>query len=126
MSRKQINLEYIFKASPAILHKFLTMPDCLIRWYADGVDTQGDDYIFEWNGFEEVAELVDDIEEERVRLKWIEAEDEEEYFEYQISVSPVTNETILKITDYCDEDEAQEQQELWNSQIEKLSRAIGG
>ena len=60
---------------------------------------------FVWSGSEEVAELIDDIEEERLRFKWEDADDEEEYLEFNISKSPVTGETILEITDFCDEDE---------------------
>ena len=62
MKRIPVDLEYIFKASPAILYKFLTTPACLVRWFCDGVDINGDVYTFSWDGSEENAEVVDDIE----------------------------------------------------------------
>ncbi len=66
MKRIPVDLEYIFKASPAILYKFLTTPACLVRWFCDGVDINNDVYTFSWDGAEENAEVVDDIEEERL------------------------------------------------------------
>lgn len=126
MKRVPFNMEFIFRASPAILYKFLTTPSCLIRWFADGVDIQEDVFVFDWQGYEEEAELIDDIEEERLRFRWMDSEDESEYFEYRIYKSDVTGETILEITDFADEDEVQEQKDLWQSQIEKLRKETGG
>jgi len=126
MKRVSFDLEYIFRASPTILYQFLTTPSTLIRWFCDGVDIKDDVYTFSWQGFEEEAELVDDIEEERLRFRWLDADDEEEYFEYRMYKSDVTGETILEITDFADEDEVQEQKDLWNSQIEELRKETGG
>lgn len=124
MRRVSFNIEFLFKASPTILYKFLTTPSCLVRWFCESVDITGDTYTFQWNGSEEVAFMIDDIEEERVRFQWEEFPDK--YFEFRIHTSPVTNETILTITDHCDDDEVEEQMDLWSSQIEKLRRETGG
>ncbi|MCG8328896.1 MAG: START-like domain-containing protein [Chitinophagales bacterium] len=126
MERVKITMEFIFRASPAILYKFFTTPSCLVRWFCDEVDIQGDVYTFIWSGSEEVAEVVDDIEEERIRFHWEEAEDEAEYLEFEMSKSPVTGETILIITDYCDEDEVEDQKQLWESQMAELRKETGG
>ena len=126
MNRAQITLEFIFRASPTILYKFLTTPSCLIRWFCDEVEIQDDSFTFIWSGAEEVANLVEDIEDERVRFKWEDAEDEEEYLEFKMSKSPVTGETILEIIDYCDEDEVDDTQQLWESQIKVLRQETGG
>ena len=53
MKRIPVDLEYIFKASPAILYKFLTTPACLVRWFCDGVDINADVYTFTWDGNDE-------------------------------------------------------------------------
>lgn len=125
MSRVTIDLEFIFRASPAILYKFITAPDCLVRWFCDGVDITEETYTFTWDGFDEVAEMVDDIEEERIRFKWEDA-DEKEYLEFRMYKSDVTNETILEITDFCDKDEVDGQADLWTRQIEDLRKECGG
>ena len=126
MKRVKIDLEFIFRASPTILYKFLTTPSCLIRWFCDEVDIQGEVYTFVWSGAEEVATMIDDIEDERIRFKWEDADDEDEYLEFRMRKSPVTNETILEITDYCDEDEIEDQSQLWKSQVKVLRQETGG
>lgn len=89
------------------------------------MDILGDDFTFVWNGAEEKAELIDDIEDERLKFVWEDAP-EDEFLEFRFSKSPVTNETILEITDFADEDEVDEQKELWESQIKKLRIETGG
>jgi len=126
MSRVKIEMEYIFRASPGMLYQFLTLPENLVRWFADGVDISDDVYTFFWEGSEEVATLIDDIEEERLRFKWEESEGDDEYFEYRMYISDITRQTILEITDYCDDDEVDEQKDLWSKQIDSLHTAIGG
>ncbi|MFT5167423.1 MAG: hypothetical protein ACI8P3_002661 [Saprospiraceae bacterium] len=125
MKRVSISLEFLFRASPTILYKFVTTPSCLIRWFCDEVDITGETYTFIWNGSEETAEMIDDIEDERVRFKWEETVDNE-FLEFKFSRSPVTGETILEIIDFCDEDETDDQRQLWESQIKGLRQETGG
>lgn len=126
MERTSFTLEFIFRASPSILYKFFTTPSCLIRWFCDEVDISGETYSFFWSGAEEVATLIDDIEEERLRFQWEEAESEDEFLDITFERSPVTGETILKITDYCDDDEIDDTKQLWESQIKSLRQETGG
>ncbi len=125
MKRVSFEIEFLFRASPTILYKFLTTPACLVRWFCDAVDVTEDEFVFEWNGSQEVALVIDDIEEERLRFKWEDAPDNE-YLEFRFEISPVTNETILTIRDFCDEDEVDDQKKLWTSQVEMLRRETGG
>ncbi len=119
-------MEFIFKASPSILHQFLTQPENLVRWFANGCDIADDVYTFTWDDSEEVAYLIDDIEEERLRFKWGDLDDGDEYFEFRMYKSDITRQTILEITDFCDDDEVKEQKDLWATQIEELRLACGG
>lgn len=126
MKRVLFEMEFLFRASPTILYKFLTTPSCLIRWFCDEVDVTEDQFTFVWNGYEERAEVIDDIEDERLRFRWEDADSDKEFLEYKISTSPVTGETILNITDYADEDEVEDQKQLWSSQMEALRKEMGG
>lgn len=126
MERVKLNLEFLFKASPTILFKFFTTPSCLIRWFCDEVDIQGNTFTFIWSGSEEIAYLVEETEDEMIRFQWEDAEDEDEFLEFRISKSPVTGETILEITDFCDEDEMDDQRQYWESQISQLQKETGG
>ncbi len=125
MKRVAFDMEFIFRASPTILYQFLTTPSCLIRWFCDEVDITEDQYVFSWSGAEETAQMIDDIEDERIRFRWEDA-DEGEYLEFRLRKSPVTNETIFELTDYADEDEVDDQKQLWESQIKVLRQETGG
>ncbi len=125
MSREKFTLEFLFRASPAILYKFLTTPSCLTRWFCDEVDITGDTYVFSWRGSHEEAELIDDIEEERLRFNSEDSVDGE-YLEFRISTSPDTGETILEIIDFAEPDELDDQRQLWVSQMTRLRAEMGG
>lgn len=126
MQRTKITLEFLLKASPALLYQFFTSPSELIRWFCDEISVQGETlYTFSWNGYPETARLSEDIEEELVHFEWVDDEREGEYIAFKISQSPVTSETILEITDFCDEDEVREQKALWESQIKALRKETG-
>jgi uncharacterized protein YndB with AHSA1/START domain len=126
MERVKIEVEYLLRTSPALLYQFFTTPSALVRWFCDGVDISGEGiYTFEWSGYEEVAQLVEDIEEELVRFNWLDDGREDEYLEFKISISPVTGETILTISDFCDDDEVAQQKELWETQIKSLKKETG-
>jgi uncharacterized protein YndB with AHSA1/START domain len=120
MERVKFTMEFLFRASPTILYQFITTPACLIRWFCDDVDIEGETYTFIWNGSVEVAELVIDIEEELLKFQWVDAPSEEEYLEFKIYKSPITGETILELTDFCDKDDLADQKQYWVSQLEKL------
>ena len=126
MQRVKYDMEFIFRASPTILYQFITTPSCLVRWFCDEVDINDEVYSFVWDGSEEEAEMIDDIEDERVRFKWMDADDPDEFLEFRMYKSDVTNETILEITDFCDDDEVDAQRDLWESQIKEMRKECGG
>ncbi len=121
--KKEFTVEQTFRASPAILFKFLTTPSGLVQWFADHVDKTGDEYSFFWNGVEEKAEITMFQENELLKVQWME---EDEYILYRIDKSEVTGETILFITDFAEEDEMEDQIQLWESQLEDLAKCMGG
>ncbi len=126
MERVSFTQEFLFRASPTILYKFFTTPSCLIRWFCDEVDINDNLFTFVWEGAAEEAELIEDVENVLVRFRWEDAEDESEYLEFKMTKSEVTGETILEITDFCDDDEVDDQKQLWESQMKQLRQETGG
>jgi len=98
----------------------------LVRWYCDDVDITNDIFTFYWTGSQESAIMVDDIEDERVKFIWKDADNPDEYLEFRMYKSDVTNETILEVTDFCDDDEVDEIRSVWNILIDKLRHECGG
>lgn len=126
MERISFKSEFLFRASPTIIYKFLTTPDCLIRWFCDDCNVVDGRYTFIWDGEEEIAIVLEDIENEELKLEWEEFEGEGEFLYFQLGRSEVTGETILEITAFCDEDEREEEEQFWVTQMEALRRASGG
>jgi uncharacterized protein YndB with AHSA1/START domain len=126
MKRSKVEMEFILRASPTLIYQFVTTPACMIRWYCDEVEINEDLFSFVWNGNIEDAEMVDDIEDERVRYKWLDADNEKEYFEFRTYRSDVTQETILEITDYCDLGDEKSTKDWWTQKVNILKQECGG
>lgn len=118
-------LEYTIRSSPAILYEFLTTPSGLAQWFADKADIYDHKCIFEWEGIEETATIIDSIEDQYIRYKW-EDSDEDEYFEFRISKNEITSDTILTITDFASERDMKDEKLLWDSQVKLLVQQVGG
>lgn len=123
--RRKIELEYIFSSSVKVLFSRLSTPAGLSEWFADDVFQKGNQFVFIWNGIEHPATLVELKPNSLVRFKWDDAEDEEEYFEFNIHVEPLTGDVALIIIDYADDDEVADSTDLWNQQMETLHRNLG-
>ena len=124
--RKRIDLEYIFSSSVTILFSRLSSAPGLAEWFSDDVKHDGNIFTFVWDGIGEEAELVDMKKNSYVRFKWLDADDEEEFFEFSLHVEPLTEEVALIIKDFVDSDEEGDAIELWNKQVEMLHRTVGG
>ena len=119
----KINLEYVINCSPKVLYNRLSTASGLTEWFADDVRLRGKQYTFIWEGSEQVAEMTLRKENKLVRFSWIEEEDT--YFEFKISRDELTNDVSLLITDYAEEDEVEETEELWTSQVTELKHVLG-
>ena len=125
MSKKvQFIMEYPVRCSPGILYGFLSTPAGLQEWFADKVDERDGIYSFSWNGSVDKAELVAREEDKFIRFHWTH-QPKEEYFEFFIDKSEVTNQTILVIKDYADKKEIKDQSQLWEYQVKELFHRLG-
>lgn len=125
MSKRGLfTLEFPIRCSPNILYEFLSSPSGLQEWFADEVNQRDNKFFFTWDGNTEEAEVISSEENTYIRFKW-DYYDEEEYFEFRITQSDVTNETILQVNDFADEYDLKDQQQLWERQINDLKHRIG-
>lgn len=125
MERVKIEIDFLMRASPSLLYRYFTAPGDIMRWFCDKVDVIKQVYTFEWSGAGEEARLSENIENEVVRYSWLDPDRKGEYLEFKISKGGVTNQTVLVITDFCDDDEVDEHKELWMTQIGQLRKATG-
>ncbi len=118
-------IESNFKTSTKLLYKRISSPDGLSEWFADDVRLKGENYIFEWDGEEQMAEILQKKENSHIRFKWVEEEDPKAYFEFRIIVEELTGDVALVITDFAYEDEKDDNMDLWEAQIEDLHAILG-
>ena len=125
MSKKVLyTLEYPVRCSPGILYDFLRTPAGLQEWFAEKVDERDGQFSFSWNGTEDKAELVDSEEDKFVRFRW-DYMGKDEYFEWRIDKSEVTNQTILVISDFAEKKEIKDKTQLWEYQVKELFHRLG-
>lgn len=126
MSKKQLyQVEFKVRCSPNILYDFLSTPAGLQEWFADKVDEWEGVYSFSWaNGTPDKAEILEQIPDKLIRFHWDYSE-KGEYFEFAISKTEISNQTILVITDFAEKNEIKDQIQLWESQIKELLHRLG-
>lgn len=124
MSKQLYTLEYPVRSSPVILYGFLSTPAGLQEWFAEKVDERDGVFSFTWNGSTDKAEKLESEDEKFIRFRWLHAP-ENEYFEFRIEKSEVSNQTILVIKDFAEKKEVQDQKQLWDFQVNDLCHRIG-
>ena len=121
------SLEIAFQASPQLLFQYLSTPSGLSEWFADNVNSRGEDFTFIWDDSEEYAKLLQKKNNEKVRFRWMnDEEDQDDYhFEFKIVVDEITKDVSLIISDFADEDELDEAKMLWENLIGSLKQVLG-
>lgn len=126
MSKKQLfTLEFPVRCSPTILYEFLATPAGLQEWFADKVDEWENVYSFSWNGgVPDKAEIQDKEENKFIRFHWLHGE-KNEYFEFRIEKTEISNQTILVIKDFAEKSDIKDQSQLWGYQVKELFHRLG-
>jgi uncharacterized protein YndB with AHSA1/START domain len=124
MSKQLYTLEYPVRCSPSILYEFLSTPAGLQEWFADKVDERDNVFYFSWNGSFQTAEVMESQEEKFIRFHWVDTP-KEEYFEFSIEKSEITNQTVLVVKDFAEKKEVKDQSMLWDYQVKDLFHRIG-
>jgi hypothetical protein len=124
MSKQLYTLEFPVRCSPSILYEFLSTPAGLGEWFADKVDERDNIFYFGWNGAFEKATVLENEQDKYIRFQWLTAP-KDEYFEFRIEKSEITNQTILVIKDFAEKKEIKDQSMLWDYQVKELFHRLG-
>jgi len=126
MSEKsKYSIEFTIQSSPQLLFQYLSTPSGLSEWFADNVNSRGEEFTFIWDDSEETAKLLSKKANEKVRFQWDDDEGEDYYFEFFIQVDDITKDVSLIVTDYTTEDEMEESRMLWDNTISDLKQILG-
>jgi len=125
VERVKLELEFVIKSSPTILYQYLSTPSGLVEWFCDDVNIKGSkQYSFFWDGSENKAELVKKVNGKLIKFKLLD-NPSDEYFQFEVTKDELTGDIGLLITDFVDEDEVEEMNLLWESQVTDLKHALG-
>jgi uncharacterized protein YndB with AHSA1/START domain len=121
----KFTLEYVIRTPVSLLYDFLTTPNGLAEWFADGVDLKNDIYTFDWDGARQSARIVGSKLDSYLRLRWLD-KPEGSYFEFRMEQDELTGEVSLYVTDFGEnEEDIATLRHLWNTQIQRLVKALG-
>lgn len=126
MAKRQLyTLEFPIRCTTNVLYNLLSTSAGLTEWFAEKVDSKEHYFYFTWEeGNVEMAEQIATVQDTSVRYRW-EWMDENEYFEFRIEKSTITSGIILWVEDFCEPGEEDDQENLWESQIDTLRRRLG-
>ena len=122
--KQKLKMEFPVRSSPKILYGFLSTPSGLSDWFADDVTVRECVYTFHWDGDEQQAKMTHKRDNQLVRFKWID-EPDDTFIEFEIATDELTSDVALMVTDFAADDDVEETQRLWESQIQNLRHIIG-
>ncbi|MGL4347329.1 MAG: START-like domain-containing protein [Chitinophagaceae bacterium] len=124
--KQKYTLEIKIKSSPLLLYKYISNAADLNAWFADKVEEVNGKFIFEWNSSaeKEYATLLECEENVFAKYRWI-YQSEDEYFEFRIVSTELSNQTILVIEDFALPNEINDQKLLWEAEVKKLLHLLG-
>ena len=121
---EKYELEFQIRSSVNILFNCLSTPSGLSELFADDVNCNRNIYTFIWGDSEQEAELLTSSKNYIVKFHWLDLP-EKTYFEFKIEIDGITNDVVLKVTDFAEEDEVEDGKDLWTSQINTLMKQLG-
>ena len=97
-------IEINLNASPKLIYPRLSTPSGLSEWFADDVNSRGDEFSFIWKNSVQKARVISSKDSKFIRFRWLEDEEnnEEYFFEFKIDVQEMSGNTALIITDYAE------------------------
>ena len=112
-------MEYLLNAtSKNILWGAISTPTGLEDWFADKVVSDDKTVTFRWGKTEQrQATIVAIRAYSFIRFRWLDDENEREYFEIKMTYNELTGDYVLEISDFSEPDEVDDLKELWDSQV---------
>jgi len=126
MARIMLEMEFPIRSSPAILYDFVSNTSNITQWFCDDLKTKDKDhYIFIWEGESSREVLVEKkIRGKLIRFSYMDAP-KGEFLEFEVVKDDLTGDVMIKVTDFCDEDEAEFNQQVWAADMEHLTSVVG-
>lgn len=131
MNKTKICIEHELRSRSAnIIWPLISSKDGLKKWMADEVTRQEDTFTFTWGEVwksheTRTATVIAEEKGQMIRIRWDDEEDANAYVELRTEKGDITNDYILIITDFAEEDEIDSLKGLWQANLERLHQNTG-
>lgn len=128
MSKEKFHIEFMMgNATQSSLWRMISQIDGLSEWFAEEVTMDETEtlYGFRWGKTENKARIIHKKAQASIRYQWMDEENENIYFEFQLHKLDLTNSMTLEITDFSEPEEKGDAIALWESQIDEMKRKLG-
>ncbi|WP_234733864.1 START-like domain-containing protein [Tellurirhabdus bombi] len=128
MEKFKFITEYELRASPKVLFPYISTASGLSQWFATKVNVMPDHvYDFYWDGESHPARQVSLRQNKSVRFEFLNGTERSDnnYIDFRVDVSELTQSTFLRVTDYSSNADIDELKSLWNGLMDKLKEIVG-
>ncbi len=131
MGKTKFVAEFEINASQRMLFPYLSTAGGLSQWFAEDVSINEDKiFTFHWDGEDHKARKASQRTNHHVKFEFLplteEDEDDPAYIELKLEVNELTQSVFIRVTDYSDLDDPEEQHDLWENIVLALKELIGG
>jgi len=131
MGKTKFVHEFEINASKKMLYPYLNTASGLSQWYADDVNVDEDKlYHFFWEATDHKAKLVAHRTNGFVKFEFLgdngEMDEDPDFVEIRLEENELTQSVYLKVTEYTEFDDKEEQKEVWENLLYTLKELVGG
>jgi uncharacterized protein YndB with AHSA1/START domain len=131
MAKSKFTFEYEINASKKMLYPYFTTASGLAQWFADDVTVDEDHtFNFIWEDEDHKAKMVSHRTNSYAKFVFLSSDGEEDdapnSLEFRLEENEMTQTTFIKVADYSDFDDKEEQAELWTNLFHGLREIVGG
>ena len=133
MVKNKFVADFQINTSRKIIFPYLSTASGLSQWFADDVTINEDKvYNFNYDGEDHYAKAVIMRSNHNVKFEFFDPhnsdgeETDHSYIEFKLDENELTQTFFLKVIDYSDTYDEEEQESIWDSLITSLKEIIGG
>ncbi len=129
--KRRFEMEFSINASPKILFPYIASASGLAQWFCDDVRLDPDHRLdMVWDKQSHYAEISSQRPGRSIRYVFLDELKrplaDANYLDFILESSGITDEVFLRVTDYSDQPDPVEMQELWEGLVGKLREQVGG
>ena len=131
MGKTKFAYEFEINASKKMLYPYFTTPSGLAQWFADDVNIDEDKiFNFIWEGEDHKAKMTSHRSNSYAKFVFLNSDktemDDPDWVEFKIEVNELTETTFIRVQEYTEFDDKEEQAEVWEGLLQNLKEIVGG